>query len=115
MRNVIGNKGFVSYRRKIGNLLTVKQPVAFAEETQFSKPVNFSSEVTGADEEGWVDILGPVQPRPIGPTIPALTPLSAPHDAFRMPLFGVGDIWYFQTHIPHGIDASAGIFMHAHV
>lgn len=67
------------------------------------------------EEGGWVDILGPVVPPANGPTVPVLTALSSPHDNFLLPLFAIGDKFGFSAHIPHGINASTGLYLHAHI
>jgi hypothetical protein len=64
---------------------------------------------------GWFDIIGLVIPPGVGPTIPVLTAVSAPHGNFRWPLFALNDVFEYRAHIPHGIDAAAGIYLHVHM
>lgn len=65
--------------------------------------------------DGWIDLLGPIVPPESGVQIPIMTALSAPHDIYKMPLFQVNDTVQMTAHIPHGIDASVGLWPHVHV
>lgn len=71
-------------------------------------------EMISASGGGWTDLEGPVNIITVGPTVPVITALPAPYAGFSKPLWQIDDTWQAEFHIPHGVDPTAGIFLHVH-
>jgi hypothetical protein len=63
-------------------------------------------------ENGWLDILGVREARPSGATIPVVAQVGA--TGIWLPQWAIGDIDFYRFHIPHGIDPTAGCYLHMH-